>query len=853
MAEDICQERFLLLPDIQKDLPPEETRKIFHELQVHQIELEMQNEELRRAQSELGIVKDQYFDLYNLAPVGYVTVSKSGLILKANLTAASMVGVSREILIKKPICQFLFKDDQDIYYLHCKRLLETGIPQIFELRIKNIDETVFWVRLNVAISFESAGRPMLMLVLIDISELKRTEEALNISEEKFRKLFEDGKTVSLIIDSDTGNIVDANRSAAEFYGWSIKELRQMCIQKINTLPPDKICNEMKETMAMNSMKFEFRHRKADGSIIDVEVFSSRISIAGKDLLYSIIHDISDRKMVEKALQENEEKYRKVFENHVTAICIFDLETFQLIDANKTHLQLYGYSREEMLAGMKVYDLSADKEASLVSLRIAQSKGGIFVPLRYHKKKDGTIFPVEIVEEPFLLQGRCLMFGMVRDITRRSIIEKQLQDSQIFNLAILNSLSDEIVVLDHNGIILAVNESWTRFALENSREPGIPVPNTGVGADYMWVCRVATGLESDDALKTLNGIQSVLDGQISRFSLEYSCNSPFQVRWFTMNVTPLGPDNRGVVVVHTDITERKIAEVKLQQSEERLKAAAKAAGFGVYSYDFCLGEAYYSPEFLALFGLASTSTLELDTDLVVKAIHPKDKSEFLACINIAKDPNGSGMLDHECRIIRSDSQVRWLRVIGQTIFSGKQSFGQPLYINGIILDITERKMAEEALMKAHDELERRVLDRTADLEKTNATLAMMLDYARKAEADIQERVVANLRTNSFQILDLLKKQQLTKGAHELVELLESNTQNLAHPLARRLESPFFRLTTREMQVANFIRQGKSTKDIMRLLNLSYQTVESHRNNLRKKLGLCHKKINLQTFLNSEFAE
>ena len=204
-------------------------------------------------------------------------------------------------------------------------------------------------------------------------------------------------------------------------------------------------------------------------------------------------------------------------------------------------------------------------------------------------------------------------------------------------------------------------------------------------------------------------------------------------------------------------------------------------------------------------------------------------------------------DAEQKMLRGDGTQILVRYIGRAVEPSDLSKGTIWLFE----DITEQKQAEKALKNAHVELEQRVLERTADLEKSNATLAMMLDYARKAEIDIQERVMANLRTTTLQLLDALKKQQLSQGAHDLVELLERNTQNLAHPLARNLESLLLRLTPREIQVANFIRQGKSNKDIMQLLNLSYQTVESHRNNLRAKLGLRHKKINLRTYLNSEF--
>jgi PAS domain S-box-containing protein len=119
-----------------------------HELRVHQIELEMQNEELRTAQAEIEAGRARYFDLYDLAPVGYCTLSEQGLILEANLTAATLLGWPEAALVKQPISRFILKEDQDIYYLHRKKLFETGEPQECELRLVKPDGTLFWAHLT---------------------------------------------------------------------------------------------------------------------------------------------------------------------------------------------------------------------------------------------------------------------------------------------------------------------------------------------------------------------------------------------------------------------------------------------------------------------------------------------------------------------------------------------------------------------------------------------------------------------------------------------------------------------------------------------------------------------------------
>ena len=120
-AEALAGERAGGMPENLEVLSPEAARRALHELRVHQIELEMQNEELRRTQEELEASRARYFDLYDLAPVGYFTLSEQGLILEANLTAAKLLGVARGALVKQPLSRFILPEDQDIHYLHRKR------------------------------------------------------------------------------------------------------------------------------------------------------------------------------------------------------------------------------------------------------------------------------------------------------------------------------------------------------------------------------------------------------------------------------------------------------------------------------------------------------------------------------------------------------------------------------------------------------------------------------------------------------------------------------------------------------------------------------------------------------------
>lgn len=179
-------------------LTSEEARRTFHELQVYQIELEMQNDELRRTQLELEAARARYFDLYDLAPVGYCTLSEKGLILAANLTAATLLGADRAALIKKPITRFIVREDQDIFYRHRKQLFETGAPQVCEMRMLKRDGTAFWARLDANATHDDDGAPVCRVVMSDIADLKRAEERQTLQTEILRHLnaFEDAPSVT---------------------------------------------------------------------------------------------------------------------------------------------------------------------------------------------------------------------------------------------------------------------------------------------------------------------------------------------------------------------------------------------------------------------------------------------------------------------------------------------------------------------------------------------------------------------------------------------------------------------------------------------------------------------------------
>jgi PAS domain S-box-containing protein len=163
-------EKRLLERDVDlSDMPIEDINALIHELEVHQIELEMQNEELRQVQMDLEAARDKYTDLYDFAPIGYFSISDKGLILDANLVGAAMLGMERQKLAGNRFSQFIIKDDQDVFYLHRQKLLETITKQICELRLMKNDGTEFYAQFESSPVMAEAGNCIVIRTALAIS------------------------------------------------------------------------------------------------------------------------------------------------------------------------------------------------------------------------------------------------------------------------------------------------------------------------------------------------------------------------------------------------------------------------------------------------------------------------------------------------------------------------------------------------------------------------------------------------------------------------------------------------------------------------------------------------------------
>ena len=165
----------------------------------------------------------------------------------------------------------------------------------------------------------------------------------------------------------------------------------------------------------------------------------------------------------------------------------------------------------------------------------------------------------------------------------------------------------------------------------------------------------------------------------------------------------------------------------------------------------------------------------------------------------------------------------------------------------IIDIAERERMGQALQQAHDKLEQRVAERTRKLSETNTALTILLEKREGDKLELEDRVLANINSRVMPYLSKLKN--IAKGEKEqaYLRILESSLTEIASPFSNYLAAKFTTLTPTEIEISNFIRQGRRTKEIAALMNLSTSTIDFHRHNIRKKLGLGNIKINLRNYL------
>ena len=394
-AEAILQKQAAQSPEAELFLSPEETRRALHDLRVHQIELEMQNEELRRAWVELDAQRARYFDLYDLAPVGYCTLSESGLILEANLTASTLLGMTRAVLINQRIARFIVKEDQDIYYQYRKQLFESGAPQACELRMASQDGAVFWAHLEATAALDEGGQPICRIVLNDITARKQLAVAQKDALDRLQQIAcrVPGMVYQYRLHPDGRVCLPfASEAIREIYRVSPEEVREDASKIFAILHPDDrdrvLASVQQSAQNLTPWQYEYRVQFADGTVrwLLGNAMPQREN-DGSTLWHGFITDITERKQTEQKLQ----LAASVFHHAREGILITTADA-TILEVNDAFTRITGYPRNEVI-GQNPRLLSSglhEKEFFVALWRDLIEKGHWYGEI-WNRRKDGAIY------------------------------------------------------------------------------------------------------------------------------------------------------------------------------------------------------------------------------------------------------------------------------------------------------------------------------------------------------------------------------------------------------------------------------------------------------------------------------
>jgi PAS domain S-box-containing protein len=311
-------------------------------------------------------------------------------------------------------------------------------------------------------------------------EKLQAQHNLKLSEEKFRNIFQNHSAAKFIIDPSDGKIIEANVSASKFYGWPVDVLEGMYIYQINTMHPDQIKLEMARALALNNTHFDFIHKKADGTLVNVEVFSSRVFIGHKEYLHTIVHDVTEKKKTEQQLKLLS---RSVEQSPVSILITSQIGKIEYV--NPIFTAVSGYTFEEVLGKTPRILKSGVQENSFYenmwkTILSGKDWSGELV----NKRKSGELYWEKAEISPILNEkGEITHFVAVKeDITEKKrmiqdliIAKEKAEESDNLKTAFLQNMSHEIRT-PMNGILGFLDLLKDKKISEETRERYIEIVN-----------------------------------------------------------------------------------------------------------------------------------------------------------------------------------------------------------------------------------------------------------------------------------------------------------------------------------------------------------------------------------------
>ena len=681
----------------------------------------------------------------------------------------NVMGYSNENHIDRSIFEYVHNDDKKLMnHLFEDVLKYSEKITIPPTRVMHHDGTWHWIEGTAKNMLNFPYVNAIVINFRNISEQKLAEEALREGEKRYKTIFNKASDGIIIFDN-TYKIIDVNESFADMHGYGVDELKKMSLHDLDTPISRKFFDEKLNLLLENeSLHFEAEHFHKEGHVLSLDVVANFIHIGGKKHVIAFHRDLSVRKKAELELKESEEKYRFLAENLSDVIWTVDLESGKIIYLSHSVQELFGYSADEVMNILAKDDSNLQGNFFLTQHEIKQEVENLIQKkskeksqrIEYqHNHKNGKNIWVE-TELRVLYDSDnhpAKLLGITRDIEFRKQAEQAVKESREKLNAIFENSVDGIILIDESGNITDWNHGMEVITGYNK------VDTLG---EKVWKIQALHATEELKKAFSLNDLEQIWRGQLMQLSGNESrtlvgqiiCKSGEQ-RIVEDLISPLLINsNKYTCVIQRDITERKLTEQALMESENKYKSIIDNLTDVYYRANENGILTMASPSAIGTFGYNNMEEI-LGQPIETLYQRAEERGEFIEMLK----KNGK-VQNYRTILLKKDGTEIYVETTANIIL---EKNGKYAGVEGIVRDITERKLAEKAILESAD----RMHELNAAKDKLFSIIAHDLKSPFTCILGFSELLESNIQNLSIQEMEEYSR-HISTSAKNTLSLLDN---------------------------------------------------------------------------------
>lgn len=621
---------------------------------------------------------------------------------------------------------------------------------------------------------------------------------------------------AFLVDRD-GVVVAVNATGAQDSGKGTDEITGSCIFDLVPLPSRKRHESLLARVVHTGQPVRFHGvKKGEFDVSMYPVFGAEGRVTRLLVVYRNTTELNG---ADHRLRHIEDGFRTAIEYSNDGVVI--MQGDRHVYVNRKFFEMLGYESVEEIIGKTHYLTVHPDDRERVTDFNRKRQGHDEAPAKYEFRairKDGSVIYIEASSASITYLGKPASLAYLRDITERKKTEALLAESEKRYRNLVENALVGVYQTTLDGDILYANETCLRIlgftALEEIKSGGVRAfyPNRRDRGAFLSLLKQTGKVDSYEAQfvnKTGESVPVLLNATV---------------------------ESDIITSMIMDLTAYKRKTLALQESKARYRILAENVSDVILTMDMNLNFTFISPSVEQLRGAAAD---QAPIRTLRDALTPSSYDTVMTAFRdeLAKgdkeqnEPFGFRALELE--YIRCDRSTRWVEAKASFL---RDAGDRPTGILAVVRDITHRKEAEKELAM-----------KSLRLEEVNTALKVLLEQRERDKTEVEENILFNVKNLISPYVDSLKRRHLDAEQRAYLDVLETNLNNIISPFAKRLTSLHERLTPAEIRVADFIRDGKSVKEIAEMFGVSENAINVHRQHIRNKLGLTNRKINLRTHL------